>query len=182
MIEVPALEPQRRDDMPQMKIIPCLDEAEEDRLKCNQGSISPTYHNEHTPKALNNNTRNIPAQSHDRPDTRRVYKTTVAIFDEISEFKIPNASLSVTEKSPKPSGSKKEMIKEDAISSSTTTKAIPLPGIKSFQPDAFMGQKQKDDSQGRLSCVGLRDLHGRSLQPWFMYETAKWKEVQAQPL
>ncbi|KAH6949590.1 hypothetical protein DER45DRAFT_588426 [Fusarium avenaceum] len=138
-VEVLALEPQRRDDMPPMKIIPCLDEVEEDRLKCNQGSISPTYHNEHTPKASNNNTGNIPAQSHDRLDTRQVYKTAVTIFDDISEYKIPNASLSVRGKSPKASDSKNEMRKKDVISSPTTTKATPLPGIKYFQPDVFMG-------------------------------------------
>jgi hypothetical protein len=181
-IEFPALEPQPRDDIHQMKIIPCLDEAKEDRLKCNQGSISPTYHNEQIPKALNNNTGNIPTQSYDGLDTGRLYKTTVAIFDDISEYKFPNASLSVREKSPKVSDSKNEMIKKDTISLSTTAKATLLPGIKSLQPDMFMGQEKNHDSQGRLSDIGLRDLHERSLQPRFIYETARWKEVQAQLL
>ncbi|KAK2686072.1 hypothetical protein QWA68_015243 [Fusarium oxysporum] len=181
-VEVLALQPQQRDGMPQMEIIPRLEEAEEDRLKCDQSSISPTYHNEHTPKAANNNTGNIPVQSHDRLDTRPVSDKTVAILDDISELKIPNASLSFREKSPKASKSKNEMIKKGPISSSTTTKATSLPGIKSFQPDVFMGQKRQHDIQGRPSGIGLRELHERSLQPWFTYGTARWKEMEAQML
>jgi hypothetical protein len=181
-VEVLALEPQQRDDMPQMKIVPRLEEAEEDRLKCDQSSNSPTYHNEHTPKVANNNSGNIPVQSHDRLDTRPVSEMTVAILDDISEHKIHNASLSVREKSPKASKSKNEMAKKDAISSSTTTKATSLPGIESFQPDVFMGQKRKHDIRGRLSGIGLRELHERSLQPRFTYRTARWKEMQAQLL
>jgi hypothetical protein len=45
-----------------------------------------------------------------------------------------------------------------------------------------MGQKRKYDIQGRLSGVGLRDLHERSLQPWFTYRIARWKEMGAQLL
>ncbi|EWY79209.1 hypothetical protein FOYG_17610 [Fusarium oxysporum NRRL 32931] len=181
-VEVLALEPQQRDDKPQMKIIPRLEEAEEDGLKCDRSSMSPTYHNEHTPKAANSNMGNIPAQSHVRLNTRAVPKKTVAILDDISEHKIPNASLSVREKSPKASKSKNEMIKKGPISSSTTTKATSLPGIKSFQPDVFMGQKRKHHIQGRPSGIGLRELHERSLQPWFTYGTARWKEMEAQML
>ncbi|TVY62459.1 hypothetical protein Focb16_v004228 [Fusarium oxysporum f. sp. cubense] len=181
-VEVLALEPQQRDDKPQIKIIPRLEEAEEDGLKSNQSTISPTYHNKHTPKAANSNTGNIPAQSHDRLDTRAVSKKTVAILDDISKPKIPNASLSVKEKYPKASESKNEMIKKDAISSSTTVKATSLPGINSFQPDAFTGQEKKYDIQACPSGIGLRELHERSLQPWFTYGTARWKEMQAQIL
>jgi hypothetical protein len=181
-VEVLALESQQRDDMPHMRIIPRLQEAEEDRLKCDQSSTSPTYHNEHTPKAANHNTGNIPAQSHDRLDTRAVSKKTVVILDDISKLKIPNASLSVREKYPKASESKNEMIKKDAISSSTTAKATSLPGINSFLPDAFTGQERKYDIQARPSGIGLRELHERSLQPWFTYGTARWKEMQAQML
>jgi hypothetical protein len=181
-VEVLALEPQQRDDKPQMKIIPRLEEAEEDGLKSNQSTISPTYHNKHTPKAANNNTENIPVQSHDRLGTRAVSKKTVAIMDDISELKIPNASLSVREKYAKASESKNEMIKKDAISSSTIVKTTSLPGITSFQPDAFMGQKRKHDIQACPSGIGLRELHERSLQPWFTYGTARWKEMQAQIL
>ncbi|KAM5529371.1 hypothetical protein FOXYSP1_17215 [Fusarium oxysporum f. sp. phaseoli] len=181
-VEVLALEPQQKDDKPQMKIIPRLEESEGDRLKCDHISMSPTYHNEHTPKAANSNMGNIPAQSHVRLNTRAVPKKTVAILDDISEHKIPNASLSVREKSPKASKSKNEMIKKGPISSSTTTKATSLPGIKSFQPDVFMGQKRKHHIQGRPSGIGLRELHERSLQPWFTYGTARWKEMEAQML
>jgi hypothetical protein len=181
-VEVLALQPQQRDDMPHMRIIPRLQEAEEDRLKCDQSSTSPTSHNEHTPKAANHNTGNIPAQSHDRLDTRAVSKKTVVILDDISKLKIPNASLSVREKYPKASESKNEMIKKDAISSSTTAKATSLPGINSFLPDAFTGQERKYDIQARPSGIGLRELHERSLQPWFTYGTARWKEMQAQML
>ncbi|KAF4446916.1 hypothetical protein F53441_9494 [Fusarium austroafricanum] len=169
-----------RDDMPQMEIIPRLEEAEEDRLKCDQSSISPTYLNGHTPKAANNNTGNIPVQSHDRLDTRPVSNKTMAILDDISKHKIPNASLAVREKSPKASKSKDGMTKKGPISSSTITKATSLPGIKSFQPDKLMGQKRKHDIQGRPSGIGLRELHERSLQPWFTYGTARWKEMGAQ--
>ncbi|KAF5257456.1 hypothetical protein FOXYS1_12017 [Fusarium oxysporum] len=181
-VEVLALEPQQRDDKPQIKIIPRLEEAEEDGLKSNQSTISPTYHNKHTTKAANSNTGNIPAQSHDRLDTRAVSKKTVAILDDISELQIPNASLSVREKYPKASESKNEMIKKDAISSSTTAKATSLPGINSFQPDALTGQERKYDIQARPSGIGLRELHELSLQPWFTYGTARWKEMQAQIL
>ncbi|KAF4418568.1 hypothetical protein F53441_14472 [Fusarium austroafricanum] len=160
-----TLEPQQRDDMPQMEIIPPLEEAEEDRLKCDQSSISPTYHNGHTPKAANNNTGNIPVQSHDRLDTRPVSNKTMAILDDISKHKIPNASLTVREKSPKASKSKNGMTKK---------------GL--FQPDKLMGQKRKHDIQGRPSGIGLRELHERSLQPWFTYGTARWKEMGAQLL
>ncbi|RKK64604.1 hypothetical protein BFJ69_g16692 [Fusarium oxysporum] len=181
-VEVLALERQQRDDMPQMKIIPRFEEAEEDRLKCDQSSISPTYHNEHTPEAANNNTGNIPVQSHDRLDTRPESNKTVANLDDISEHKLPNASLSVREKSPKASKSKNEITKKDAISSPTTSKATSLPGIKSFQPDVFMGQKRRHDIQGRPSGIGLRELHERSLQPRFTCGTARWKEMGAQLL
>ncbi|EXK23332.1 hypothetical protein FOMG_19887 [Fusarium oxysporum f. sp. melonis 26406] len=181
-VEVLALEPQQRDDKPQMKIIPRLEEAEEDGLKSNQSTISPTYHNKHTPKAANNNMENIPVQSYARLDTRAVSKETVAILDDISEHKIPNASLSVREKSLKASKYKNEMTKKDAISSPTTTKATSLPGINSFQPDVFIGQKRKHHIQGRRSGIGLRELHERSLQPWSTYGTARWKEIQAQIL
>ncbi|KAL5592879.1 hypothetical protein FOBRF1_013187 [Fusarium oxysporum] len=181
-VEVRALESQQKDDMPQMKIIPRLEESEEDRLKCDQSSISPTYHNEHTPKAANNNTGNIPVQSHDRLDTTPESNKTVANLDDISEHKLPNASLSVKEKSPKVSKSKNEITKKDAISSPTTTKATSLPGIKSFQPDALMSQKRKHDIQGRPSGIGLRELHELSLQPWFAYGAARWKKMQAQML
>ncbi|RKK77235.1 hypothetical protein BFJ71_g16783 [Fusarium oxysporum] len=181
-VEVRALESQQKDDMPQMKIIPCLEESEEDRLKCDQSSISPTYHNEHTPKAANTNTGNIPAQSHDRLDTTPESNKTVANLDDISEHKLPNASLSVTEKSPEVSKSKNETTKKDAISSPTTTTATSLPGIKSFQPDVFMGQKRRHDIQGRPSGIGLRELHERSLQPRFTCGTARWKEMGAQLL
>ncbi|EWY80078.1 hypothetical protein FOYG_16871 [Fusarium oxysporum NRRL 32931] len=181
-VEVLALEPQQRDDKPQIKIIPRLEEAEEDGLKSNQSTISPTYHNKHTTKAANSNTGNIPAQSHDRLDTRAVSKKTVAILDDISELQIPNVSLSVREKYPKASETKNEMIKKDAISSSTTAKATSLPGINSFQPDALTGQERKYDIQARPSGIGLRELHELSLQPWFTYGTARWKEMQAQIL
>ncbi|KAF4435489.1 hypothetical protein F53441_13494 [Fusarium austroafricanum] len=181
-VEILALEPQQRDDMPQIKIIPRLEEAEEDRLKCDQSSISPTYLNEHTPKAANNNTGNIPVQSHDRLDTRPVSNKTVAILDDISKHKNPNASLTVREKTPKASKSKNGMTKKGPISSSTSTKATSLPGIKSFQPDKLIGQKRKHDIQGRPSGIGLRELHERSLQPWFTYGTARWEEMGAQLL
>jgi hypothetical protein len=166
-VEVLALELQQRDDMPQMKIVPRLKEAEEGRLKCDQSSNSPTYHNEHTPKVANNNTGSIPVQSHDSLHARPVSKKTVVTLDDISEHKIPEASLSVREKSPKTSKSKNEMTKKDVVLSSITTKATSLPGIKSFQPDVLMGQKRKHDIQGRLSGVSLRELHERSLQPRF---------------
>ncbi|KAH7184071.1 hypothetical protein DER44DRAFT_803804 [Fusarium oxysporum] len=181
-VEVLALEPQQKDDKPQMKIIPRLEESEGDRLKCDQSSMSPTYHNEHTLKVANTNTGNIPAQSHDRLDTRPESNKTVTILDDISEHKLPNASLLVKEKSPKVSKSKNEITKKDAISSATTTKATSLPGIKSFQPDAFVGQKRKHDIQGRPSGIGLRELHELSLQPWFTYGAARWKKMQAQML
>ncbi|KAF4334485.1 hypothetical protein FBEOM_11682 [Fusarium beomiforme] len=181
-VEVLALESQQRDGMPQMEIIPRLEEAEVDRPKCDQSSISPTYHYEHTPAATNNNTGNVPAQSHNRPDTRPVSNKTVATLDDISKHKIPNASLSFGGKSPESSKSKNEMTKKGPISSSTTTKATSLPGIKSFQPDVFMGQKRKHDIQGRPSGISLRELHERSLQPWFTYGTARWKEMGAQLL
>ncbi|KAF4963795.1 hypothetical protein FSARC_8221 [Fusarium sarcochroum] len=181
-VEVLALEPQQRDDMPQMKIIPRLEKAEEDRLRRDQSSISPTYHNEHTPKVAENNTGNIPVQSHDRLDTRPVSKKTVAILDDISEHKTHNASLSVREKSLKASKSKNKMAKKDVIPSSTTTKATSLPGIASFPLDAFMGQRRNHDIQDRLPCIGLRELHERSLQPRFTYEEARWKDMQAQLL
>ncbi|KAK2134163.1 hypothetical protein NOF04DRAFT_1410499 [Fusarium oxysporum II5] len=83
-VEVLALEPQQKDDKPQMKIIPRLEESEGGRLKCDQSSMSPTYHNEHTLKVANTNTGNIPAQSHDRLDTRPESNKTVAILDDIS--------------------------------------------------------------------------------------------------
>ncbi|KAH7190350.1 hypothetical protein BKA60DRAFT_586296 [Fusarium oxysporum] len=159
-VEVLALEPQQKDDKPQMKIIPRLEESEGDRLKCDQISMSPTYHNEHTLKS----------------------NKTVTILDDISEHKLPNASLLVKEKSPKVSKSKNEITKKDAISSATTTKATSLPGIKPFQPDAFVGQKRKHDIQGRPSGIGLRELHELSLQPWFTYGAARWKKMQAQML
>ncbi|KAF9761532.1 hypothetical protein IL306_003783 [Fusarium sp. DS 682] len=165
-VEVLALEPQQKDDKPQIKIISRLEEAEEDGLKCNQNLASPTYHNEHTLKAANN-TGNMPVQSHGKLDTMPVFKKTVAILDDISKQKILNASLSVREESPDASKSKNEMTKKGAISSSTTTKATSLPGIESFKPDSFRGQKIKHGIQGRLSGIGLRELHERSLQPRF---------------
>ncbi|SPJ81824.1 uncharacterized protein FTOL_09229 [Fusarium torulosum] len=181
-VEVLAIEPQQRDGMPQIKIIPRLEKAEEDRLRCGQSSISPTHHNDHTPKVANNNTGNIPVRSHDRLDTRPVSKKTVATLDDISERKIHNASLSVRGKSPKASKSENEMAKKEAIPSSTTTKATSLPGIMSFQPDVLIGHKRNHDVQDRLLCIGLRELHERSLRPRFTYEEARWKEMQAQLL
>ncbi|TVY74228.1 hypothetical protein Focb16_v005479 [Fusarium oxysporum f. sp. cubense] len=180
--EVLPLKSQQRDGMLQAKIIPHFEKEEGNRPNRDQRSISPMCHNKHTPKAANNDTGNIPVQSHDKPDTRPMSKKTAAILDIVSEHKIPNASQSVRERTPKDSESKHKMTKTEAISSSTTTQTTSLPGIESFQPDVFIDQKKKHNIQGCSLGIGLRELHETSFRPWFAYRTARCKEVQAQLL
>ncbi|KAL5583928.1 hypothetical protein FOVSG1_015279 [Fusarium oxysporum f. sp. vasinfectum] len=178
--EVLPLKSQHRDVMLQEKIIPHLEKEEGNRLNRVQSSISPMCYNKLAPKAANYDTGNIPVQSHDRSDARLMSKKAAAIFDIVPECNIPNASQSVREKTPKDSESKHKMTKKEAISSSTTTPTISLPGIESFQQDAFIDQKKKHNIQGRSPGIGLRELHERSFRPWFAYRTARFKEVQAQ--
>ncbi|KAK2468327.1 hypothetical protein H9L39_19973, partial [Fusarium oxysporum f. sp. albedinis] len=180
--EVLPLKSQQRDGILQAKIILHLEKEEVNRLNRNQSSISPMCYNKHAQKAANNDTGNIPVQSRDRPDTRLMSKKSAAVFDIVSEHRIPNASQSVREKTPKDSESKDKMTKKEATSSSTTTETTLLPGIQSFQPGVFIDQKKKHIIQGCSPGIGLRELHERSFRPWFAYRTARYKEVQAQPL
>ncbi|KAK2468196.1 hypothetical protein H9L39_19839 [Fusarium oxysporum f. sp. albedinis] len=170
--EALPLKSQQRDGMLQAKIIPHLEKEERNRLNRDQSSIFSMYYNKHIPKAANNDTGNIPVQSHDRPGAKLVSKETAAIFDIVSEHKIPNASQSVREKTPKDSESKDKMTKIEAISSSTTTQTTSLPGIESFQPDIFIDQKKKHNIQGCSPGISLTELHERSFRPWFAYRTA----------
>jgi hypothetical protein len=62
------------------------------------------------------------------------------------------------------------------------TRMTSLPGIETFQPGIWTDQKRKRDIQDCSSGIGLRELHERSLQPWFTYRTATRTEVPAQLL